>query len=89
MESHEVPFFPEEATFTVGDSPINVRRYPDLTGEIVATYQPGEKVHYDSKGSNAGYRWISYIGASGNRNYMAIGPTDEAGNRTDLWGMLE
>ena len=38
------------------------------------------------KGTNAGYRWISYVGASGNRNYMAIGPTDEAGNRTDLWG---
>ena len=89
MENHEVPFFPEDATFTVGDAPINVRRYPDLSGEIVATYQPGEKVHYDSKGSNAGYRWISYIGESGNRNYMAIGPTDEAGNRTDLWGMLE
>ena len=89
MANHEVPFFPEEATFTVGDSPINVRRYPDLTGEIVATYQPGEKVRYDSKGTNAGYRWISYVGTSGNRNYMAIGPVDEAGNRTDLWGMLE
>lgn len=88
MEKHEAPFFPEDATFTVGDSPINVRREPSLTGEIVAVYQPGEKVHYDSKGSNDGYRWISYVGESGNRNYLAIGQTDEAGNRIDLWGEL-
>lgn len=88
MESHEAPFYPEDATFTVGDSPINVRREPSLTGEIVAVYQPGEKVHYDSKGSNDGYRWISYVGESGNRNYLAIGQTDEAGNRIDLWGEL-
>lgn len=88
MENHEAPFFPEDATFTVGDSPINVRRTPSLDGEIVAVYQPGEKVHYDSKGSNDGYRWISYVGESGNRNYLAIGQTDEAGNRIDLWGQL-
>lgn len=88
MESHEAPFFPEDATFTVGDSPINVRREPNLNGEIVAVYQPGDKVHYDSKGSNDGYRWISYVGESGNRNYLAIGQTDEAGNRIDLWGEL-
>ena len=88
MENHEAPFFPEDATFTVGDSPINVRRTPSLDGEVVAVYQPGEKVHYDSKGSNDGYRWISYVGESGNRNYLAIGQTDEAGNRIDLWGQL-
>lgn len=88
MGDHEAPFFPEEATFTVGDSPINVRRTPSLDGEIVAVYQPGEKVHYDSKGSNEGYRWVSYVGESGNRNYLAIGQTDEAGNRIDLWGQL-
>lgn len=88
MDNHEVPFFPEDATFMVGDSPINVRREPSLTGEIVAVYQPGDKVHYDSKGSNDGYRWISYVGESGNRNYLAIGQTDEAGNRIDLWGEL-
>ena len=61
MESHEVPFFLEEATFTVGDSPINVRRYPDLTSEIGQLINRVKKVHYDSKGTNAGYRWISYV----------------------------
>ena len=89
VANHEAPFIPEEATFTVGDVPINVRRSPSLVGEIVATYNPGDKVHYDSKGSNEGYRWISYIGESGNRNYLAIGQTDDQGNRIDLWGLLE
>lgn len=88
MDNHEAPFYPETATFTVGDTPINVRRAPSLDGEIVAVYEPGQTVTYDSKGSADGYRWISYIGQSGNRNYMAIGQTDEAGNRISLWGSL-
>ncbi|MEX5398821.1 SH3 domain-containing protein [Streptococcus sp. ZJ93] len=51
-------------------------------------YQLGDSVRYDSKGSANGYRWISYIGQSGKRNYMAIGQTDETGKRISLWGTL-
>ncbi|SUN60624.1 cell wall hydrolase, lysin - phage associated [Streptococcus hyointestinalis] len=29
------------------------------------------------------------VGGSGKRNYMAIGQTDEAGNRISLWGTVE
>lgn len=87
--SNEIDLIPETGTFTVGDAAINVRRAPNLNGEIVAVYEPGQSVTYDSKGSANGYRWISYIGGSGNRNYMAIGQTDEAGNRISLWGTLE
>lgn len=82
-------FEEEDGTFTIGDDPINVRRSPDTYGEVVAVYEAGETVHYDSKGSANGYRWISFIGASGNRNYMAIGQTDEACNRITLWGTVE
>lgn len=87
--SNEIELIPEDGTFTVGDAAINVRRAPNLNGEIVAVYERGQSVTYDSKGSANGYRWISYIGGSGNRNYMAIGQTDEAGNRISLWGTLE
>ncbi|HEM4321352.1 TPA: SH3 domain-containing protein [Streptococcus suis] len=87
--SDEIELIPETGTFTVGDSPINVRRAPNLNGEIVDVYEPGQSVKYDSKGSANGYRWISYIGGSGLRNYMAIGQTDEAGNRISLWGTIE
>lgn len=87
--SYEIELIPETGMFTVGESPINVRRAPNLSGEIVAVYEPGQSVKYDSKGSANGYRWISYIGGSGLRNYMAIGQTDEAGNRISLWGTIE
>ncbi|MER0124117.1 SH3 domain-containing protein [Streptococcus sp. ZJ100] len=60
----------------------------NLSGEIVHVYQLGDSVRYDSKGSANGYRWISYIGQSGKRNYMAIGQTDETGKRISLWGTL-
>lgn len=87
--SNEIELIPETGTFTVGESSINVRRAPNLNGEIVDVYEPGQSVEYDSKGSANGYRWISYIGGSGLRNYMAIGQTDDAGNRISLWGTIE
>ncbi|MBY5009396.1 SH3 domain-containing protein [Streptococcus suis] len=87
--ANEIDLIPETGTFTVGDSPINVRRAPNLNGEIVAVYEPGQSVKYDSKGSANGYRWISYIGSSGYRNYVAIGQTDSAGNRISLWGTIK
>ncbi len=87
--SNEIDLIPEDGTFTVGEAAINVRRAPNLNGEIVAVYEPGQSVKYDSKGSANGYRWISYVGASGKRNYMAIGQTDAAGKRISLWGTLK
>lgn len=86
--NHEIDLYQEEGTFTVGHEPINVRRAPNLLGEVVDVYREGEEVKYDSKGSANGYRWISYVGSSGQRNYMAIGQTDEAGQRISLWGTL-
>lgn len=55
---------------------INVRREPTLNGEIVACYKTGMTVKYDSVYVGDGYIWISYIGASGIRNYMAVGDAD-------------
>ena len=85
----EIVLEEEDGTFTVGEAHINVRRAPNLTSDVVAVYEPGETVQYDSKGSANGYRWISFVGASGSRNYMAIGQTDEAGNRITLWGTVD
>lgn len=78
----------EVGTFTLQVDAINVRRQPSLNGEIVAIYEKGMSVHYDGYLSAEGYRWISYIGNSGKRNYMAIGEIDNSGNRISLWGEL-
>ncbi|HEL2246022.1 CHAP domain-containing protein [Streptococcus suis] len=79
----------ETGVFTLNSTAINVRRQPHLSGEIVATYQIGESVTYDSYLTAAGYRWISWIGRSGKRSYMAIGQVDANGRRISLWGTLK
>lgn len=49
----------------------NVRSAPNTNAAIVAQYGVGQKIHYDSVYECDGYRWISYIGASGKRRYVA------------------
>ena len=48
-------------------------RSPSLSGEVVAVYGNGEVINYDSYCIAEGYVWISYIGASGIRNYVGTG----------------
>lgn len=67
---------PQNATF-VAYGGNNIRRAPSLSGEIVAQLAAGETVQYDSYIDAEGYRWISYIGYSGNRNYVARRTTTE------------
>lgn len=62
---------PQHATFTSSVNNLRVRRSPSLSGEVVAHYDKGGKVKYDGYVDNDGYRWITYIGKSGNRNYIA------------------
>ena len=61
----------QNAVFTSSVNNLRVRRAPSLSGEVVAHYDKGESVRYDSYIDNEGYRWVSYIGKSGNRNYIA------------------
>lgn len=49
----------------------NVRSAPNTRAEVVAQYGVGQSIRYDSVYECDGYRWISYIGASGKRRYVA------------------
>ena len=49
----------------------NVRSYPSTSAPIVAQYKPQQTINYDSVYEGDGYRWISYIGNSGKRRYVA------------------
>lgn len=51
---------------------LNIRAMPTTNSEIVGSYEPGESVLYDKTVTNGEYIWISWIGNSGNRRYMAI-----------------
>lgn len=63
----------ETGKMTVKVSLINVRSAPSLGAEVVATYGYGEVFHYDEVYINDGYVWVSYVGQSGNRRYVAAG----------------
>lgn len=60
----------ENGTATFKDT-VNIRRYPNLNGRIVGQYHRNQSVRYDRVYEFAGYRWISYVGVSGYRNYIA------------------
>lgn len=49
----------------------HVRADASINAAIVATYPMGRKINYDSVYEGDGYRWISYVGYSGKRRYVA------------------
>ncbi len=51
-----------------------MRGEPSLSSPELAYYDNGMSVYYDKVLKSEGYQWISYIGGSGNRCYIAISP---------------
>ncbi|MDQ0149114.1 N-acetylmuramoyl-L-alanine amidase [Eubacterium multiforme] len=65
--------YDENGTCTVVTaSGLNIRRAPSSSSEKVGIYNKGESVRYDHVVLNDGYVWISWIGGSGKRCYMAV-----------------
>lgn len=54
----------------------NVRSAPSTRATIVAQYGMGQRINYDRVYEGNGYRWISYVGGSGNRRYVAYRKTN-------------
>ena len=59
----------ESGTF-VPDFSINVRSAPNTSAGIVATYNKGQSVRYDSYYNDGRYVWIHYKSYSGHDRYM-------------------
>lgn len=79
--------YTEHGTFTVLVDCLNVRRAPNTSGQIVATYTKGQSFTYDMVIVDVnGYVWISYIGGSGQRNYVATGATRGGQRFGAAWG---
>lgn len=83
--SGEVEIHEETGTFTVEVSALNVRTAAGLNAEIVAVYTVGQEINYDGWCDKDGYIWITYIAASGNRRYVAVGQS-ENGRRITSFG---
>lgn len=77
-------FHPETGTFTVEVSALNVRVEAGIGAEIVAVYSAGQEINYDGWIDNDGYIWITYIGGSGNRRYVAVGQSENGQRITDF-----
>lgn len=63
---------PQRGKCTVLVDELNIREKPSTKSKSVGSYRKGESVNYDYYVDNEGYRWISWIGVSGNRRYMAV-----------------
>lgn len=74
----------ERATF-IPNTAVNVRERPSAASSVVALYSSGSRINYDRVYVGNGYVWISYIGASGNRRYVAC-RTYNNGVRGSSWG---
>lgn len=82
--------YKESGTMTVTVDALNVRRAPNTSGEIVATYTKGQSFKYDTVIIDAnGYVWVSYVGGSGKRNYVATGATKDGKRFGDAWGTFK
>lgn len=62
----------QKGTCTVIVDTLTIREKPSTSSKAVGTYSKGQSVEYDYYVDNEGYRWISWIGASGKRRYMAV-----------------
>ncbi|WP_438837983.1 CHAP domain-containing protein [Streptococcus pluranimalium] len=82
--------YAEKGTMTVTVDAINVRRAPNTTGQVVATYKKGSSFVYDTViVDQNGFVWVSYVGGSGKRNYVATGATKDGVRFGSAWGTFK
>lgn len=62
---------PENGTFLAHVNR-NIRRAPNLGGEIVETFTEGLTQKYDCKVAADGFMWVGWLGASGHRSWTAV-----------------
>ena len=82
--------YTEYGTMTVTVDAINVRRAPNTSGQVVAQYTKGQSFKYDTVIIDVnGFVWVSYIGGSGKRNYVATGATQNGQRYGSAWGTFK
>lgn len=64
-------FIKNENWHGITQTACHVRADASTNSAIVATYPMGSRINYDSVYESDGYRWISYVGNSGKRRYVA------------------
>ena len=79
-------FIRETATF-YPNTTIKIREAPSVRGKDTGlVYEKGMSVIYDGYVKREGYVWISWIGQSGSRRWMAAGELNSAGYNVNPYG---
>ena len=82
-------FVRENATFHPNCT-IKIRQAPSVKGQDTGlVYKAGMSVRYDGYVKREGYVWISWIGASGTRRWMAAGELNGAGANVKPYGSFK
>ena len=71
LKSKPQGWIKNESWYGVTEAVCNVRSAPSTKSSVVAQYEKGEKIYYDSVYEGDGYRWISYVSYSGVRRFVA------------------
>ena len=88
---NEIPsdFIKEYGTF-YPNCTIKIREAPSQNGNDTGLYYPhGMSVRYDGYVNRDGYVWISWIGGSGKRRWMAGGELNSRGYNTTPYGVFK
>ena len=89
LNSRPSDFVTETATFHPNTT-IKVRKAPSTKGEDTGlVYEKGMLVIYDGYVKREGYVWISWIGSSGTRRWMAAGELNSAGANANPYGTFK
>lgn len=79
-------FIRENATF-YPETTIKIREAPSINGNDTGfVYEKGMSVQYDGFVKREGYVWISWVGSSGNRRWMACGELNDQGVNVNPYG---
>lgn len=70
VETNEKPALPAQGTYVFTED-ADIKAEPKVSSETLGVYQKGQRVNYDSLVTNDNHQWLSYIGYSGNRRYIA------------------
>ena len=85
----DLPVDTQVVMLPIGGRATNMVIIASSDAPIVVKAGEGETVIYDSYVINEGYVWISYIGGSGQRNYIATGEWAGDRRKGPAWGTFK
>ena len=81
--SNNAKLIKNEDAYFLATSNIKVRNAPSTKATHTGTLKKGDSIHYYKVYEGNGYRWLQYVGNSGNKLYL---PYRESGSGKEQWG---